>query len=176
MEQEQARRHLTDAFKMTGELFFKLLYLAITKSVEGYQYYLERKTAAIRGEQSWEDFLASPDAKELKTFLKNELNLATLTQYLKDYGIDFALREKGEDKVQLLFKQKDTALLTQIFDDVIKDLTQPTKGQRLNRYLLKSPKNMTPEEKLAYHAKQVKEKVALKASPKKAESLEVSKS
>lgn len=180
MDQERAAHQLKEFFKLTGELFLKGLYHASQGGVTGFEHYLMSKTnRPMLGEQDWDKFMASPDQKELKTFYAQELNVEQLKAYLKDYGIGFALKEGENHRMKLVFHAKDQALVTQAFDDLVKDLTTPDKAQDLTKKLLKTPKNMSFEEKLAYQTAKVKDTIQLaKATqaPRKAVKNEVVKS
>lgn len=162
MDQERAGQQLKEFFRLTGELFLKALYQGSHLGLEGFQAYLmSRSQQPMTGQQDWDKFMASPDHKELKTFLSHELNVEQLTKYLKAYGIAFSLKEQDNGRTLLSFMAKDQALVTQVFDDLIKDLTSPDKGRRLNQKLLKTPKNMSLEEKIAYKKRVTREAIKL---------------
>lgn len=182
MDQERAGQQLKEFFRLTGELVLKALYQGSHMGLEGFQTYLiSRRQKAMTGQQDWDEFMASPDHKELKTFFSHELNVEQLTNYFKDYGIAFSLKEQDKGRTLLSFAAKDQSLVIQVFDDLIRDLTTPDKGEKLNQKLLKTPKNMSLEEKIAYKRRVTKESVkrnkekAIKA-PRKASREEVVKS
>lgn len=182
MDQERMMHQLKDIFKWSGELVLKGLYHASYSSYDwgAMQSLIMAKSRAATGHQDWEKFMASPENKELKTFYTNEVNLDQLKTYLKGYGVGFALKEK-DDKTLLVFKAKDQAVVTQAFEDLVKDLTTPGQAKALNKRLLKTPKNMSLKEKLAYQTAKVKESIKLREAqaikaPRKATRQEVGKS
>ncbi|MGT2755755.1 DUF3801 domain-containing protein [Streptococcus ovuberis] len=183
MDQEKTVRQLKENARATGEFILKAIYFFTTRRFDGFQQTLMDRTKHLRGEQDWGSFMGTPEAKELKTFLNHEVNIDALKKHLKTYGVAFAMRETEAGKIQLLFQQKDVAILTQVFDDLIKQLTDKSAGKQLNARLLRPNNAQSLEDKLAYQTQRVQDRIALKQAldsakkvSRRAEVSEVSKS
>ena len=85
--------------------------------------------------------------------------------------------------MEFVFESKNKQIVEEVFKELINDLTDIKKVQNLNKMLLKTPKNMGFEDKLAYYkqrsAQEIKEKLAksksIKAPKKFKEKGELSK-
>lgn len=171
MDQERVGMKIADLYKLTGELFLKALYYAIEN---GYQ---SVKTSAensiFSGKTNWNQFLATKETKHFETFLHSEVNGERLKEYLKEYGVGFAIKDNGNGTSTIAIDAKNLQALEASFKGVINDLTDPNKAEKLKADLVKNPKNMAVTEKLAYYKKQVKAEIKAKSqvkakTPKKA--------
>ena len=88
--------------------------------------------------------------------MNSEVNSERLEEYLKGYDVGFSIKDNGNGTSTVAIDAKNVQALEASFKGVINDLTDPNKAEKLKENLVKSPKNMTVNEKLAYYKKQVK--------------------
>lgn len=148
MEQERTIFQVKDASKLTGEMLLKMLAYMVEYMTDQGQKYMKRQRYG--GETQWDQFIASDSAKEVRTFLSNEVNLDKLKDYLEEYKIGFATQTLKDNRVMLAFEVKNEALVKEAYEKFLLDLTNPKEGTKLNQELLKRPENMSFEEKLEY--------------------------
>lgn len=171
MDQERVGMKIADVYKLTGELFLKALYYAIENGYQNIKTYAENKTFSDK--TNWNQFMATKETKHFETFLNSEVNSERLEEYLKEYDVGFSIKDNGDGTSTIAIDAKNVQALEASFKGVINDLTDPNKAEKLKENLVKSPKNMTVTEKLAYYKKQVKAEIKAKAkvqakTPKKA--------
>lgn len=171
MDQEQVGMKIANVYKLTGEFFLKALYYAIEN---GYQYVKTHSENKVFSDKTnWNQFMATKETKHFETFLNSEVNSERLEEYLKGYDVGFSIKDNGNGTSTIAIDAKNVQALEASFKGVINDLTDPNKAEKLKENLVKSPKNMTVSEKLAYYKKQVKAEIKAKAkvkakTPKKA--------
>lgn len=133
---------------VTGEVLMKALYLSVTAGMKIYQ--TNQASQHFTGETDWQAFLKTSSKKDIKEFLKSEVNLDAFKQELSKYGIGFAFQEQADGMVQFVYEFKNKAIVEQALSNVIRSLTQ---NKETAKRLIKTPKNMKPSEKIAYYKK-----------------------
>ncbi|HEL0020205.1 TPA: hypothetical protein TT917_001559 [Streptococcus equi subsp. zooepidemicus] len=171
MEQERVAMKVADVYKVTGELILKAMYYAMEETASRLQAHAETKT--FTRETNWNRFMATSETKHFETFLNSEVDSERLEDYLKGYEVGFSIKDNRNGTSTIAIDAKNVQALEASFKGVINDLTDPNKAEKLKENLVKSPKNMTVTEKLAYYKKQVKAEIKAKAkikakTPKKA--------
>lgn len=164
MEQEQVAMKVADVYKLTGEFLLKSLYYAIEEGQARFNRHIENKT--FTDSTNWNQFMATNETKHFETFMNSEVNTERLSDYLKDYGVGFSIKDNGNGTSTIAIDAKNVQALEASFKGVINDLTDPAKSEKLVNKLLKTPKNMTVNEKLAYYKKKVKAEVKAKEQVK----------
>lgn len=164
MEQERTIFQVKDVSKLTGEMLLKMLaYMVEYMNDQGQRYMKQQRYGA---ETRWNQFMASDSAKEVKTFLSNEVNLDKLKTYLEEYKIGFATQNLKDNRVMLAFEVKNKELVKEAYERLLTNLTSPQDTKKLNQDLLKSPENMNLEEKINHF--KVQEQVKIQAAVQKA--------
>lgn len=171
MDQERVGMKIADVYKLTGELLLKAFYYAIEEGYHKVADHMENKTFSDK--TNWNQFMATKETKHFETFMNSEVNTERLEEYLKGYDVGFSIKDNGNGTSTIAIDAKNVQALESSFKGVINDLTDPNKAEKLKENLVKSPKNMTLNEKLAYYKKQVKAEIKAKAqvkakTPKKA--------
>lgn len=161
MEQERTLYKLSDVVKLTGELLLKQMAFMVESGRDQYASWSADKH--YTGETEWDNFMATSSEKDVKTFLSNEVNLSQLKRYLEEYRIGFTTRNEPNGKVSLAFEVKNHAFVVNAFEQLTRDLTNSEKVRELNQRLLKNPKNMSFEDKLAYYQAKTAKEIANKA-------------
>lgn len=164
MEQEQVAMKVSEVYKLTGELFLKALYYAIENGYQSVKLYAENKTFSVK--TNWNEFMATKETKHFETFLNSEVNTERLEEYLKGYDVGFSIKDNRDGTSTIAIDAKNIQALEASFKGVINDLTDPNKAEKLKETLVKSPKNMSLTEKIAYYKKQVKAEIKAKAKVK----------
>ena len=164
MEQERTIFQVKDVSKLTGEMLLKMLAYMVEYMTDQGQKYMKRQRYGA--ETRWNQFMASDSAKEVKTFLSNEVNLDKLKAYLEEYKIGFATQALKDNRVMLAFEVKNKELVKKAYEQFLTDLTSPQETKNLNQELLKSPENMNLEEKITHF--KVQEQVKIQAVAEKA--------
>ena len=149
----------------------KALYYAMENGYQTIKSHSENKVFSDK--TNWNQFMATKEIKHFETFLNSEVNSERLQEYLKGYDVGFSIKDNGNGTSTIAIDAKNVQALEASFKGVINDLTDPNKAEKLKENLVKSPKNMTVAEKLAYYKKQVKNEIKAKAkvkakTPKKA--------
>lgn len=150
MDDERVIRQMGLFGTITGEVLLKMLLHATNAGLQLYQARQTNRT--FKGEAGWFKFLQTSDSKDVKEFLKSEINLNAFKNELKKYGIGFAFKDQGDGKMLFVYHFKDKALVEQALSNVIKQLTHNPKD--LNMKLVKTPRNMAPAEKIQYYKKE----------------------
>lgn len=161
MEQERVLYKIQDISKFTGELFLKTLAFMVESGRDKYAGWPVDKH--YTGETEWDKFMATSSEKDVKTFLSHEVNLNQVKRYLEDYKIGFTVRDEPNGKVSLAFEVKNHAFVEKAFEQLTRDLTHPEKVKKVNQRLLKTPKKMSFEERLAYYQAKTAKEIAQKA-------------
>ncbi|CAM3191516.1 hypothetical protein [Streptococcus dysgalactiae] len=161
MEQERVAMKVADVYKITGELILKAIYYAMEETASRLQTHAETET--FTGETKWNRFMATSETKHFETFLTSEVNSERLQEYLKNYDVGFSIKNNGNGTSTIAIDAKNVQALEASFKGVINDLTDKHKAEKLTKNLLKTPKNMTVNEKIAYYKKQVKAEIQAKA-------------
>ncbi|MBZ2021753.1 hypothetical protein [Streptococcus sanguinis] len=166
MEQERTIFQVKDVSKLTGEMLLKMLAYMVEYMNDQGQRYMKRQRYGA--ETRWNQFMASDSAKEVKTFLNNEVNLDKLKDYLAEYKIGFATQNLKDNRVMLAFEVKNKELVKEAYERFLNNLTSPQDTKKLNQDLLKSPENMNLEEKITHFKvqEQVKIQAAVQKEPK----------
>jgi hypothetical protein len=164
MEQERTIFQVKDVSKLTGEMLLKMLAYMVEYMNDQGQKYMNRQR--FNAETRWNQFMASDNAKEVKTFLSNEVNLDKLKDYLEEYKIGFATQNLKDNRVMLAFEVKNKELVKEAYERFLTNLTSPQDTKKLNQDLLKSPENMNLEEKITHF--KVQEQVKIQAAVQKA--------
>ena len=164
MEQERTIFQVKDASKLTGEMLLKMLAYMVEYMNDQGQKYMKRQRYGA--ETRWNQFMASDSAKEVKTFLNNEVNLDKLKAYLAEYKIGFATQNLKDNRVMLAFEVKNKELVKEAYERFLTNLTTSQYTKKLNQDLLKSPENMNLEEKITHF--KVQEQVKIQAVAEKA--------
>lgn len=164
MEQERTIFQVKDVSKLTGEMLLKMLAYMVEYMNDQGQKYMNRRR--FNAETRWNQFMASDNAKEVKTFLSNEVNLDKLKDYLEEYKIGFATQNLKDNRVMLAFEVKNKELVKEAYERFLTNLTSPQDTKKLNQDLLKSPENMNLEEKITHF--KVQEQVKIQAAVQKA--------
>lgn len=165
MDQERIGMKIADVYKITGELALKALYYAM---IEGPSKVVHQRMGnrTFTEKANWNQFMATKETKHFETFMTNEVNTKRLEEYLKGYGVGFSIKENDNGTSTIAIDAKNVQALEASFKGVINDLTDPNKSEKLKNNLVKSPKNMTIKEKLAYYKKQIKSEIKAKSQVK----------
>ena len=161
MDQERVGMKVGEVYKLTGELMLKALYYAMENGYQTIKSHSENKVFSDK--TNWNQFMATKETKHFETFLNSEVNSERLEEYLKGYDVGFSIKDNGNGTSTVAIDAKNVQALEASFKGVINDLTDPNKAEKLKENLVKSPKNMTVTEKLAYYKKQVKAEIKAKA-------------
>lgn len=170
MDQEHVARKVTDVYKLTGELLLKALYQMMEEVYQRAQDHAANKVFTEK--TNWNKFMATSETKHFETFMTSELNSELLEEYLKGYEVGFAVKDNKDGTSTIAIDAKNVKALEESFKGVINDLTDPKKSEKLMNSLVKTPRNMNLEDKLAYHKQQVQAEIKAKTlekapSPKK---------
>lgn len=160
MDQERVGMKVADVYKMTGEMLLKAMYYAMTESSNLIKNHYENKTYS--NEVNWNKFMETKETKHFETFMNSEVNTERLKEYLKGYDVGFSIKDNENGTSTIAIDAKNVQALEASFKGVINDLTDPNKAEQLTNKLLKTPQNMTIQEKLAYYKKQVKAEIKAK--------------
>lgn len=150
MDDERVIRQMGRFGTVTGEVMLKMLFHATNAGLQ--LYLVKQNNRTFRGEADWFKFIQTSDSKDVKEFLKSEINLDAFKKELKRYGIGFAFKDQGDGKMLFVYHFKDKALVEQALSNVIKQLTHTPKD--LSMKLVKTPKNMSVTEKIQYYKKE----------------------
>lgn len=164
MEQERVAMKVADVYKLTGELLLKAMYYAMEETTSRFKSYSENKT--YTKEVNWNQFMATSETKHFEDFMTSEVNSNRLREYLESYGVGFSIKEHSNGTSTVAIDAKNVQVLEKSFKGVINDLTDLNKAEKLTKNLIKSPKNMTIQEKLAYYKKQVQTEIQAKEQVK----------
>lgn len=160
MDQERMLYKVHDVGKLTGEFLLKTLAFMVESGRDKYVSWSADKHYI--GETEWDKFMATSSEKDVKTFLSNEVNLGKVKSYLEEYRIGFTTRDEPNGKVSLAFEVKNHAFVETAFEQLTRDLTNPEKIKEVNQRLLKTPKNISFEDKLAYYQAKTAKEIAQK--------------
>ena len=158
MNQEQIGLKLGDVSRVTGELILKALAYMVENGADKIQTAYDNRSS-LKGEIKWEQLLNADTKKEVIQFRQEEVNLDRLKEQLQKDNVRFAFK-KEEGVHTLLFEAKNTALVKQALETIIDNLTNPAKAQKFNQMILKSPKNMSIEERLQYYKQEGRAQIA----------------
>lgn len=160
MDEERVVGHLGRISLVTGEVALKTLFVMAAKLLDQPSRFGGAGLPQVpTGQVSWDAFMASPGAKELKEFLTNEVNLSALKSELAKYGIGFAFRSHSDGTTSLAYDFRNRAIVEKALSNFLAAIRK--NPQEFTKQTLKTPKNMTPKEKIAYYSKQMKQQQSL---------------
>lgn len=152
MDEERVVAQVTRAGLVTGEFLLKGLYLASRTTFHLLEKH--RSNRVFYGEAEWNAFLATRGQKDIQEFLTNEVNLTAFKKELERYGVGFAFKENRDGTTTLVYDFKNKEIVATALTKVLSAIQKNPK--EFIKKVMKTPKNMTPKEKAAYFASEMK--------------------
>lgn len=159
MDEERVVGQIGRMSYVTGEIALKTLFIFAEKLFEQRRLRGTSMPILPTGQLKWDVFMSSPGAKELKEFLTNEVNLSALRTELAKYGIGFAFRRHSDGTTSLAYDFRNRAIVEKALSNFLASIRK--NPQEFTKRTLKTPKNMTPKEKIAYYSKQMKQQQSI---------------
>ncbi|MGT2910679.1 DUF3801 domain-containing protein [Streptococcus cameli] len=150
MNEEIVVQQLFRGSLLAGEVVMKSFYMATVKAHEIHS--MRASNHIPFKETSWKKMLATAGQKDVQEFMTNYVNLAAFKDELKKYGVGFAFKEQEDGKTLLMYHFKNKAIVERALSDVLLNIQD--KPRDFTKKVLKTPKNMTVKEKLAYYQKE----------------------
>lgn len=159
LNQEQVLHKITDVAKLNGEFFLRSLYYLLIEGSESMRSTLAKRP--ISGEVNYNRFMNSESTKLVENFKASELHVASLKDYLKQYGVAFAVKEQADGYKTLIFEAKNKAVVEEAFSQTIAKLTKETEGQELLDDLKLTPRKLPLEERIKYFEAEMAQEIAM---------------
>ncbi|MFM0788405.1 hypothetical protein P7J41_05530 [Streptococcus suis] len=153
MEQERIVCQIGRASMVIGEFLLKLLYLATCKAYE-----VHTDKASLKqftGHTDWNKLMATRGRKEVQDLLNNEVNLKAFKGEMSRAGVGFATQKNPDGTVRILYEFKNKQVVETAMKKVVESIARDPKT--MAERLKKTPRNMTPDEKINYYGEKMKQ-------------------